>query len=619
MISSSSLVVVVVSMSPLFGGLSLANALTPYRLSFDDLVTNPHHSANAGLWEALTDTGIVSVTGLPETAKQAAWDMVAYQHACLVESEQAQAHDFPDGTVRRTLATHTVEGVGGMQVLKHGSTTAGGSCEAFEQATNVFRATTHTAVTAFAAEITKLLSTSRGSNDPLLVTASTESKTEPFSFDTMSDIVKYGDHLEHFHSYQKIVTESSPSESTIDLHTDQGIFLAFTPGRLSTTGELTTGFFVQVPNGDIDQVNFLDQDELVFMLGDGVNQFVNDKLVGSVKKLRAVPHALRLESSTQQDHQARVWYGLMVLPPASSVHPVHGVTFGQIRQGLRQQGEIREEALRLACSDFLQQDHRILQGSGTTCSNADELYCWHQCMNVTEYQISAGQCQNNSQELKCINPRGQISTGDEHGDFYPGCVDSNASVVTSFPTLPNYPRDDSTCTAFDEYVSSATYDHSVTLPGGNGAAFQYTVVNGRQVQGRLSFNGIFGYLGFGFAGPVNNMASGRVLLAMRGGNYTPQTGLDLTQGPQVNEYVIDPVQDSFRFWDTPYTAGSNGTTTTATSRLFNSSSLPPYQVTFNDCYTALTFTAESIAGRAFNLTGSDKMIWAANDRDTFMQ
>jgi hypothetical protein len=594
---------------------SACAAFTPYRLSFDALTTKSlNDSEKASLLEALIETGMVSVTGLPAAAKQAAKDMGATQHACLVESDVTQEQTFKDGTVRRTLATHTVAGVGGMQPLKHAATSSE-ACAAFEEATKIFRKTTHQTVTAFAATLTELLDIQDG---PLLVTESTESKAEPYSFATFSDVVEYGDRLEHFHSYQKT---SESQQATIDVHTDQGLFLAFTPGRL-TTGELTTGFFIQTAAGSLEQVEFTSEDEIALLLGDGVNQYVNDKLIRS-KKLRAVPHAVQLQENADA---ARVWYGVMVLPPAAAVHPVHGVTFGQIRQGLIETGEVREEALRLACS-YTVQDHRLLNDNATatnatttTCENSDELYCWHQCMNVTTYQVSVEQCDAASLQLKCINPRGQISTGENHGDYYPGCAALDAEAETPFPTLPDYPRDDAACSAFDDFVEQGTYAKSVTLDDGDGAVFQYTVADGR-VTGRLAFNGIFGYLAVGLAGTGdgNAMRSAHIIMALPASEYSASTGLDLTTDPMVNEYIINPDAFSFRFWDTPFTENS----TTATSRgagnvtrLLHEST---YDVEFDGCYTALTFSAHAIANQDFSLDGTDKMIWAANNVDTFVQ
>ena len=106
----------------------------------------------------------------------------------------------------------------------------------------------------------------------------------------LANVVQEGEHLEHFHSYRK---DDSAEESrsiwsslhTIDMHVDQGLWIAFTPGHWMTTAKRTddessldSGFFMQMPNGGTVQVNFDDSVDLVIiMLGDGVNQLVNDK------------------------------------------------------------------------------------------------------------------------------------------------------------------------------------------------------------------------------------------------------------------------------------------------------------------------------------------------------
>ena len=85
---------------------------------------------------------------------------------------------------------------------------------------------------------------------------------------TLADVVEYGEYLEHFHSYQKLSDDdddggySCAAAATIDLHTDQGLFLAFTPGRMMTSGELTNGFFIETQDGSIQQVEFSESDDL---------------------------------------------------------------------------------------------------------------------------------------------------------------------------------------------------------------------------------------------------------------------------------------------------------------------------------------------------------------------
>jgi hypothetical protein len=297
---------------------------------------------------------MVSVTGLPAPAKQALVTMVASQHACLMEASNKQEQSFPDGTFRRTMATHTVAGAGGRQPLKAATASSSEACDVFEAASELVRQATQSAVQAFAKQVTQCLEMKKGT--PLLITTgNVERGEEPFAFPTFADVVENGDHLEHFHSYQKLKAPSSKETSTIDLHTDQGLFLVFTPGRLSN-GQLTKGFFIETADDGLQEVVFEAQDDLVFLLGDGVNQYVNDKVVGS-NKLRAAPHALQLEVY-DNGQAARAWYGLMVLPPSSAVHPTHGgITFGEIRQGLV---EGKREIIHMACSNNRSQRYWIV-------------------------------------------------------------------------------------------------------------------------------------------------------------------------------------------------------------------------------------------------------------------
>jgi hypothetical protein len=598
-------------------------AFTPYRLSYDELTM--FESLDSGFLNALSTTGMVSVTGLPAPAKQALVTMVASQHACLMEASNKQEQSFPDGTFRRTMATHTVAGAGGMQPLQASTASSSEACDVFEAASVVVRQATQSAVRAFANHVNQALELKEGT--PLLITAGNKARgEEPFPFPTFVDVVENGDHLEHFHSYQKVKAPLSKETSTIDLHTDQGLFLAFTPGRLSN-GQLTKGFFIETADDGLQEVAFEAQDDLVFLLGDGVNQYVNDNVVGS-NKLRAVPHALQLEVYDDA-HVARVWYGLMVLPPSSAVHPAHGgITFGEIRQGLV---EGKDEIIHMACSSndhndfgFSASTPRWLAESSapTVCNFTEEVYCWHRCMNATEYDFSIETCQADGGSLQCMNPRGQVSDGNVHGDFFPACASPDAGNVTEFPTLPDYPRKDELCTDFAMYADTTEYANTINLTGGNGALFQFSLVDGDALKGRLVFNGIFGYLAFGFVGPDyptrNAMYEGRVLMAMRGGNYTASEGLDLTMDPQVEEFIISNETFSFRFWQTPYSEVEGAVTATSrgAGRQLHTSAVSSSE---DGCYTALTFEVHDIAGQKFDLTGTDTFMWAANDVDTFMQ
>jgi hypothetical protein len=197
--------------------------------------------------------------------------------------------------------------------------------------------------------------------------------------------------------------------------------------------------------------------------------------------------------------------------------------------------------------------HREMQ----ECNDAEEILCAASCMNATEFNVSIESCQADGKVLKCMNPRGQVSDGTLPGDFFPACASLDADNVTAFPTLPDYPRNDDLCTDFAQtYGDTTEYANTINLTNGNGALFQFSLVDGVTLKGRLAFNGIFGFLAFGLVGPEyptsNPMLGGKVIVAMRGGNYSASEGLDLSLGPQVDEFVISTEYFAFRHWQTPY-------------------------------------------------------------------
>jgi hypothetical protein len=160
------------------------------------------------------------------------------------------------------------------------------------------------------------------------------------------------------------------------------------------------------------------------------------------------------------------------------------------------------------------------------------------------------------------------------------------------------------------YVNQSEYDHAYELHAN--ATFLYTLEDDA-VKGRLVFNGLFGWIAFGFAnvtGELNGMLGATIIMAHPGGNYTPFSGLDLTLDPTVEEYVIDPVETSFRHWMTPVTAISK--------RQMDETGRASYEVDSTDCFTSLSFKTSSIHNKNFNLAGKDELLWAANGEDYYV-
>ena len=234
--------------------------------------------------------------------------MLEHAHDCAKTSKVASTTEFEDGTLRRSMGASNQNGEAAP--FDHGE--ASEACERFDQSSQKFRDLVTEVSNSFVERLDAILDI----DEPLLRSAENEE-----SFATITDIVAAGKHLEHFHSYQRIHDTGSASAQephTIDYHTDQGLFIAFTPAHVidEVKDKPTNGageFFIQFQDGSAMAADFL-SDELIFMLGDGVNQYVNKKCQ-SGPPLRATPHALRMPS--QSASEFRLWFGRMVLPPGT--------------------------------------------------------------------------------------------------------------------------------------------------------------------------------------------------------------------------------------------------------------------------------------------------------------
>jgi len=343
------------------------------------------------------------------------------------------------------------------------------------------------------------------------------------------------------------------------------------------------------------------------------------------------------------------------------------LTYGDVRRRLVDTPDAYIPA-GLGCSSSTM---RALQHSSTheeeSACEKGSLFCWARCMDLADYDLTEEMCEEQNLGLKCINPRGQFSTGEKHGDFFPVCTNTTLEV-TPYPEI--HQKDASMCsnssseweriltigtkdTALDTPNDDiVTYDHTFDLSNdkNDGAAFQWSVIDEEKgiIQGRLVFGNVFGWLSMGFAyegGKHNGMNGGNILMALPGMNYTTMYGLTvpgLTElgsdaiknatdisvdiakrqrsattttdgtiininpdGSSVAEYQISPDGSSFRHWSEPTTTG-----TTDTENGNNT-----MNVIVSDCFTALTFQTNHINGKYFNVSGIDDLMWAGNSQD----
>lgn len=580
---------------------------------------------SSNILDKLVKDGMVSITGIPsfKTIKRNLMDNL---HNCILDQgDKVNQRIYQDGTIRRTLATVTLPGPRPQPIDGLYNVNLPQSCQEFNAGLTAFRQMVDETVQEFAQSIDLELGNSIAS--PILAT-----RDGSHSFDSIHDIVRGGEHLEHFHSYQKFNNDKNPisamsalrQRKTIDLHTDQGFFIAFTPGLvishdLEKKFTMAEDFYVNTSDGKESIVQFDESDDLVFMMGDGVNQYINTKLKDASKKLRAVPHAVSL-TPLEDSSQARLWYGRMVLPPKEAYSAVTDTTYGSIRDFLVNTldhdipigvgcSSRNVKATNLANVDMTVA-RKLSEGehaSETSCGT-DELQCWAQCMPLATFGITGNTTNNSCGEqnlrLQCVNPRDQFSAGFEHGDYYPAC--SNTTVEAGpYPEIPQ--QDESCATQWSAFSLDTSFSHSfdLTTDVNDGAKFFWSVSTDNKVKAKLVFNNVFGWLSVGLANKAsgakkNGMNGGNVLMAKPGSSYSAVTGLDLTDGPVVHEHLIHSDESSFRHWQDPIRTNPSATVETT------------------ECFTVLNFETDNINGIAFNVTGTDELIWAGNGVDHFM-
>jgi len=458
--------------------------------------------ANDVLKRALSEEGLVAIADIPGFAELRR-EVLLGSYKCAKQAPEARTTAFEDGTSRRTIAA-TATGVDKLNAMEFGTTTGDACSASFQAKADEFRMLISTTAKAFTQRIGDLFTTAE--DEPLLRHFDGEG-----SFDTMEDVVANAEHLEHFHTYDKPspaahATSDSPGPSdaseavtsTIDLHADQGIFIAFTPAILvedSTNGEahvasLEAGrFYVKLMDGSTVTMDFGDDGNvLVFMLGDGVEQYVNNKLIKG-PFLRAAPHGMVMPDHT--DAQSRVWYGRMFLPPMDALSEAHGISFGQLRKKMIEDVHAGGgKGQGMGCSRMLQETE------GLQCET-NQIYCWMRCMEHTE-TASADICDEQNLSLKCANQRGEIWVPENrHGDYNPICTSDTNDTKPVTPTEQIPAKPESCATAdFAAYAGAADYQHSLNLGFADEAMLMWNITDGMLV-GKMAVKSVVGWLAFG--------------------------------------------------------------------------------------------------------------------------
>ena len=259
-------------------------SVSPTRIAYESL--DGAKSPPSLLLGGLTRDGIVSVTGIPNfnEVKRA---LMSHLHDCITsidDGDVVPTEHYRDGTIRRSFAAST-DGAGPRPIKSLEDFVASlppsesGSCGLFRDRLTTFRSTVDRVTGMFAERLSAEMGMGASLPAPLLRTSDPAGR----DYEDIAAVVAGGVHLEHFHSYQKegdraamgVVADGIVDGETIEFHTDQGFFIAFTPGLIVSPGgglELSDGFYVQGTNGEKLSMEFTGEDDLVFMMGDGVNQ-----------------------------------------------------------------------------------------------------------------------------------------------------------------------------------------------------------------------------------------------------------------------------------------------------------------------------------------------------------
>lgn len=219
-------------------------------------------------------------------------------------------------------------------------------------------------------------------------------------FESVRDILDQGTQLEHFHTYEKFHEASAASllkqpeaPYSIDLHVDQGLFIALAPAMvLSGADSGDHGFYIELPSGEIVQPEFGSNNELVFMIGDGFAQWLNHKLD---VPFRATPHAMAMPEAAGKNTRLsiRSWYGRMVLPRASAFLESQGKTFGELKREFGDRNLHAESALTACSTGFTLATRQLAM----QCPEGSVL-CWAQCRPIAT-------C-SDTEEGKCMEDQG---------------------------------------------------------------------------------------------------------------------------------------------------------------------------------------------------------------------
>lgn len=191
-------------------------------------------------------------------------------------------------------------------------------------------------------------------------------------------------HLDHFHAYEATTYreldegEREEADLSLEMHTDNGLMIAMSAPEyfdVAESGEVRSkqtrtedaGLLIKTAQGEVVKP-VLQADELVLMLGSGINQWIQTSppLKPVVHGMR-YPRALSYADEGAENHKLlRAWFGKMVLLEEYQVMDNTGMTYGEYANKTTRyllEASQDSEFAAVACPP-----HRALVASDSSCS-----------------------------------------------------------------------------------------------------------------------------------------------------------------------------------------------------------------------------------------------------------
>jgi len=242
------------------------------------------------------------------------------------------------------------------------------------------------------------------------------------TYDSVADIVKSANHLEHFHVYTNEAESDNSSTADVawDWHTDAGLFLVFVPAWDCNEGghnNVDDSFYYRDTDGATVRAKFDGGRTAIVMLGQGAQDWLDLPPHKPQRNplLKATTHSVRWSDRLFRDHlpkQRRAWYGMMNLVPENAL-VYGGKTLRDVKQSLSLSHQHKTDyqpssdvpsgnSISLGCDVVVAAPHEEqaggleLESAQTTdrrrrhlqmqdasmCNNVTNFYCWMTCMDI---------------------------------------------------------------------------------------------------------------------------------------------------------------------------------------------------------------------------------------------